>query len=79
MTQKEMVWAYLLKNGSITPRQAAKPPIRTMRLADHIFKLRKEGKQIETTMREKKRGGQRFTYAEYSIVRKEERGHQVAD
>ena len=79
MTQREMVWEYLQRNGSITPKQAEMPPIRTMRLADHIHKLRKSGKHIETTMKSMKVDGRKIEWAEYRIAREEERGPEVAD
>lgn len=67
MSQKEMLYEYLLTHKSITPRQAAKPPISSVRLADLVYKLRKDGKVIETCMVTKKRGDRVFSYAEYRL------------
>jgi len=80
MTQRELVKQYLTTHGSITPRQAARPPIRTMRLADHIHKLRKAGMDIHTRMVYKKVDGMNVNYAEYWIdEREKERRPEVAD
>lgn len=78
MTQREMVKEYLVKHGSITPRQAARPPIRTMRLADHIHKLRKAGMDIHTRMIYKTVDGMNINYAEYWIEGNKERSPEVA-
>ena len=68
-TQRRLVKEYLIAHGSITPRQAADPPISTMRLADHIHKLRKAGMDIETNMVHKTKDGRHYSYAEYRIAR----------
>lgn len=68
-TQRRLVKEYLLQHGSITPRQAMDPPISTMRLADHIHKLRRSGMEIETKMIHRTQGGRHYSYAEYRLAR----------
>ena len=58
------ILAYLRKRGAITPLTAFST-YGTMRLAAHIFDLRKAGFEIETAMKEDEAGNE---YASYSLI-----------
>lgn len=58
------ILAYLRKRSTITPLVAL-TTFGTMRLAAHIFDLRKAGFEIETRMKEDEAGNE---YASYTLI-----------
>jgi hypothetical protein len=68
---KERVVKYMLDFGSITYLDAVKD-LGVARLADVIFRLRKDGYQIVTNDENStNRYGEKVTYARYSFAKKE--------
>ena len=68
---KERVLKYMLDFGSITYLDAV-ADLGVARLADVIFRLRKDGYQIITNDEHgKNRYGEKVTYARYSFAKKE--------
>lgn len=65
MSQKNKVLEYLKSGKSITPLKAL-TEFQAFRLADIVFKLKKDGHKIITIM---KRSHSNKPYAEYHLVR----------
>lgn len=67
-SQCYLILRHILEHGSITPKEAEKGPIYSMRLSARVWDLRKiHGVPIETTTIVKKRGKKHITYASYYI------------
>lgn len=67
MTKKEKVKRHLLKHGSITSWEAI-TKYNATRLSDIIFRLRKDGYDIETIYKtNKNKEGETITYGEYKL------------
>lgn len=72
---KERVLKYMLDFGSITYLEAV-ADLGVARLADVIFRLRKDGYQIVTNDEHgTNRYGEKVTYARYSFAKKEGAAH----
>ena len=67
-SQCYLILRHILENGSITPKEAEKKPIYSMRLGARIWDLRRKYDiPIETETVVKKRGKKYVTYASYHI------------
>lgn len=67
-SQVYLILKHLLEHGSITPKEAAKGPIYSMRLSARIHDLRHEYNiPIESESVTKKRNKKTVTYARYYI------------
>lgn len=67
-SQNYLILMHLLEHGSITPKEAERKPIYSMRLSARIWDLRHDYKiPIESKTITKKRGKKVIAYAEYSI------------
>lgn len=68
-SQKYLILKHLLEYGSITPKEAEKKPIYSMRLGARIWELKHDHKiPIEKEMIYKKRGKKTIPHAKYYIV-----------
>jgi len=67
-SQKYLILKHILEHGSITPKEAEKKPIYSMRLGARIWDLKhKHNVPIKTETVTKKRGKKVITYARYYI------------
>ena len=67
-SQNYMVLKYILENGSITPKEAEKKPIRSMRLSARIWDLKHiYDIPIEKQLTHVKRGKKTISFASYYI------------
>jgi hypothetical protein len=64
MTQTDLIFDHLKRQGSITPQEALRH-YSVMRLAARVQELREAGHQIQTVMVSRRRKGQMVRYAEY--------------
>jgi hypothetical protein len=64
MTQTDLIFDHLKRQGSITPQEALRH-YSVMRLAARVQELREAGYQIETVMVSRRRKGQLVRFAEY--------------
>lgn len=67
LSQRDLILAYMEKNGSITPKDAYRE-FGCLRLAAQIFNLKSEGIAISTTRETvKNKYGNTTCYARYSL------------
>lgn len=67
MSQKDQIYEWMKRHGSITPIVALNT-IGCFRLSARIAELRREGRNIETTKKEYYRNGERKCFAEYKLL-----------
>ena len=68
MTQKDMIFNHLKQHGEITSWDAIMQ-YGVTRLADIVYRLKKDGYKISTEIIVKKKGNRTITFAKYRLER----------
>ena len=70
MTQKQRILSHLMQGRTITDSQAkADDDLRVGRLSDVIFRLRNDGHDIATVMRQGQNKFGDYEFAEYHLIK----------